>query len=284
MTEDRLPPPTDDPGPPDATGPFRTALLNRILRILREERDPEFAFVSVRPVPWAPLAVPLARATVALISTGGLHRRDDAPFGVLESRYGDTSYRIVPHGTRHAELDLQADYVDDKYIRDDPEVTLPMAALDALVAAGRVGRAAARHYSFCEGIMRPLPGLDASAAAVAAHLRTDGVDAVVLLPTCSLCVQTISLVAVELEKRGLPTVVVSLLPELTEHVGAPRPLHVRFPFGAPCGDPHNRGLHQALLAAALDWLVAAEVPGQARHCPLKWRGAYPASVGPCTSD
>lgn len=275
MVTDRLPPPTDDPGPPDTAGPFRTALLNRILNIMREERDPSFGFIQVRPVPWTPLRRPLAQATIALISTGGVHRRGDTPFDVLTSRYGDTTFRTVPHGTAPADLDLTADYVDEKYIRLDPEVTLPMAALEALVAAGRLGRAAARHYSFCEGIMRPLPGIAQSAEAVAAHLREDGVDAVVLLPTCSLCVQTISLVAVELEKRDLPTVVVSLLPELTEHVGAPRPLHVRFPFGAPSGDPHNRGLHQALLIAALDWLAEATEPGMARHCPLKWRGEYP---------
>jgi D-proline reductase (dithiol) PrdB len=275
MTQDRLPPPTDDPGPPDTPGPFRTGLLNRIWTILRDERDPAFDFVQARPIPWMPLAKPPTQSTVALVSTGGLHRRGDKPFDVLTSRWGDTGYRVLAHGTPRAELDLEADYVDDKYIRPDPEVTLPMAALDALVRAGRVGRAAARHYSFCEGIMRPLPGIADSAAAVAALMREDGVDAVVLLPTCSLCVQTIALLSSELERHGLPTVTVSLLPELTEHVGAPRPLHVRFPFGAPCGDPHNRGLHQAVLAAALDWLQEATVPGQARHCPLKWRGEYP---------
>lgn len=277
MTEDRLPPPTDDPGPPDPSGPFRTALLNRILRIMREERDPTFDFVQLRPVPWTPLRVPPAQATVALLSTGGLHRRGDAPFDVLTSMHGDTGFRIVPHGTPRAELDLEADYVDEKYIREDPEVTLPMAALDALVREGRAGRAAARHYSFCEGIMRPLPGLADSAGRVAGLLREDGVDAVVLLPTCSLCVQTTGVLAVELERRGFPTVTVSLLPELTEHVGAPRPLHVRFPFGAPCGDPGNGGLQRALLAAALAWLAEATVPGQARHCPLRWRGDYPGA-------
>lgn len=274
MTEDRLPPPTDDPGPPDTAGPFRTGLLNRIWNILREERDPAFDFIHARPIPWAPVVKPVSASTIALVSTGGLHRRGDPPFDVMTSRWGDTGFRVVPHGTPHADLDLDADYVDEKYIRQDPEVTLPMAALDALVARGLVGRAAARHYSFCEGIMRPLPGIVDSVAGVCDMMRADGVDAVVLLPTCSLCVQTISLAAAELEKRGLPTVVVSLLPELTEHVGAPRPLHVRYPFGAPCGDPHNRGLHQATLAAALDWLAEAGEPGQARHCPLKWRGAY----------
>ncbi|MEN8008365.1 MAG: hypothetical protein ABFS42_15255 [Candidatus Krumholzibacteriota bacterium] len=271
MTTDRLPPPTDQPGN-DPDGPFRTAMLNRILRILRADRDPEFDFHKIRPVPWTPSTDP-ATATVALVSTGGLHLRDDQPFEVLTNPLGDTSFRIIPHGTAPAALDLAADYVDEKYIRKDPEVTLPMASLDRLVTAGRACGAAARHYSFCEGILQPLPGVATSAARMAELMNQDEVGAVVLLPTCSLCVQTISLVAVELEKRSLPTVVISLLPELTEHVGAPRPLHVRFPFGAPCGDPGNRSLHDAVLGTALAWLAEAPGPGAARHCRLKWRGS-----------
>jgi len=272
VPEDRLPPPTDDPGPPDPDGPFRTALLNRILRIMRDEVDPGFVFHQVRPVPWTPAPTDPARMTVALVSTGGLHRRGDPPFRTLEQRLGDTGFRVVPHGTPPRQLDLEAEYVDEKYIREDPEVTLPMAALDRLVASGRAGRAAAHHYSFCEGIVRPLPGLAVSAAAVADRMAADRVDAVVLLPTCSLCVQTTALLAGEFERRGLATVALSLLPELTEYVGAPRPVHVRFPFGAPCGDPGNAALHDGVLGAALDWLVAARQPGQAWHCRLRWRG------------
>ncbi len=269
--DEHLPPPTDDPGPPDTSGPFRTELLNRIQRLIRAETDPGFTFHQVRPIPWtAPPADP-ARATVALVSTSALHLRGDRPFDILQNRLGDTSYRIVPHGTPAAQLALDADYVDPKYMRDDPEVTLPMRALDRLAATGRLGRPAARHYSVCPGVVRPLPGLADSAAAIARLMQEDGVDVVVLLPTCSLCVQTICLVAIELERRGLATVVISLLPELSEHVGAPRPMHVRFPFGAPCGDPGNTGLHDAVLGEALDWLREATEPGAARHCRLQWR-------------
>ena len=66
-------------------------------------------------------------------------------------------------------------------------------------------------------------------------LREDGAGAVVLLPTCSLCVQTVGLLARALEEGGLPTVAISMLPELSARVGTPRTLAVRFPFGAPCG-------------------------------------------------
>ena len=121
--------------------------------------------------------------------------------------------------------------------------------------------------------MRPLPGLVESAGALAPLLREDGAGAAVLLPTCSLCVQSVSLLARELETRGLPTVTVTMLPELTRLVGAPRSLSVRFPFGAPCGEPSNRELHRGVLLEALELLAACEGPGEIHASRFAWRRA-----------
>jgi hypothetical protein len=93
----------------------------------------------------------------------------------------------------------------------------------------------------------------------------------VLLPTCSLCVQTMCLVARELEGRGFATAVVSLIPELSEIVGAPRTLNVVFPFGAPCGDPQHTELHRAVLMEALELLTEAQQAGEARDSRNAWR-------------
>jgi hypothetical protein len=102
-------------------------------------------------------------------------------------------------------------------------------------------------------------------------LQEDGVGAVVLLPTCSICVQTVCVVARELEQQGFPTVVVSLIPELSEIVGAPRTLTVTFPFGAPCGDPHHADLHRAILLEALELLSEARQAGEVRATRQTWR-------------
>ena len=268
-----------EPAGPEASGgleryagELETPLLARLLAFVREEKDPSFAFLHRRHVPWTSLGKPLREARVALLSTGALHLRGDARFRAMEEPLGDTSCRAVPHLAPVADLDLEAPYLDPKYTVHDPEVALPRRALDELARRGVVAGATARHHSFCGGVLRPFPGLRESLDRVEPLLRQDGADAVVLVPTCSICVHTVALLAGELEERGFPTVALSLLPELSRIVGVPRTLAVHFPFGAPCGDPGNAALHAAVLGEALAMLEEAQ-PGEVRTSALAWRRA-----------
>jgi glycine/betaine/sarcosine/D-proline reductase family selenoprotein B len=251
--------------------PDDSSRLRRILETIRTEYDPDYEFLSPGPLPWSPPPESLSELRVALVTTGGLHPRREAPFLTDTERFGDTSFRLVPHGTPPRGLDLRASSVDQRYAAKDPEVALPMRALERLHREGRVGRPAPRHASFCGGIVRPLPGLAESAAELAPLLRQDGAGAVVLLPTCSLCVQSVALLARELEADGFRTVTLTMLPELTRLVGAPRSLSVRFPFGAPCGDPLNRDLHRGVLLETLELLTACQKPGEIHASRLAWR-------------
>ncbi len=255
----------------DPSGPYETPLLNRLYSHLRAGLDPAYDFLAFDDVPWTPPHAPLAALRVGLIATADLHRRGDVPFTSLETELGDPSFRVIPHDLAPAELALDAPYVDEKYIPRDPEVALPRRALDELVAAGVVGSAAPRHFSFCQGLVRPLPALAERAREVAALLRADAVDALVLLPTCSLCVQSVAVLARELESAGFATVALTMLPELTARVGAPRALASRFPFGAPAGDPGNRALHVAVLREALGLLEKAREPRTLVESGLRWR-------------
>lgn len=243
--------------------------LTRLIESLRADIDPEFEFASPGPIPWCAAPTDPAAVSVALITTAGLHLVGDEPFA--DRRLGDTTFRVVPRGTEPERLDLLAPYVDRKYIPGDPEVALPLQALEALHERGLTGPPAPRHFSLSGGIVRPLPGLLESAARIAAILEDDAAGAAILLPSCSLCVQTVCLLARELEARGTPTVALTLIPELTRIVGAPRALSVRFPFGAPAGDPGNSPLHQAVLLEAIRRLADAGEPGTVRESALAWR-------------
>lgn len=70
-----------------------------------------------------------------------------------------------------------------------------------------------------------------------------------------------SLVAAELERRGIATVTVQLLREIAESVRPPRALLVPFPFGYPLGAPHDPALQRRVIEEALALLeVEAEPP------------------------
>jgi hypothetical protein len=64
----------------------------------------------------------------------------------------------------------------------------------------------------------------------------------------------VSLVAAELERRGVATVVIQLLREVAERVRPPRALWVPFPHGFPLGEPGNPAGQRAVIEAALAML------------------------------
>ena len=72
-----------------------------------------------------------------------------------------------------------------------------------------------------------------------------------------MCNQAVSLIAAEIEKRGIATVCVILLREIAEKVRPPRALCVPFPFGYPLGKPHDAEVQRDVIRAALRLLERA---------------------------
>ena len=66
-----------------------------------------------------------------------------------------------------------------------------------------------------------------------------------------MCNQTVGLVAAEMERRGMTTVVINHLREVAEHVRPPRALLVPFRHGYPLDMPENPGRQRAVIEAAL---------------------------------
>ncbi len=56
----------------------KTVKLTRL--ILRVIALPQLKRLSTSPIPWTPLARPVSEATVAIVTTSGVHLRRDKPF------------------------------------------------------------------------------------------------------------------------------------------------------------------------------------------------------------
>jgi hypothetical protein len=69
-----------------------------------------------------------------------------------------------------------------------------------------------------------------------------------------MCNQTVSLVAAELERQGVSTVVLQLLRNVAEKIRPPRALFVPFKHGYPLDTPGNPHRQHAVLEAALHLL------------------------------
>ena len=74
------------------------------------------------------------------------------------------------------------------------------------------------------------------------------------------------LVARELERRGLPTVTLSM----ERGVAAPRVAYVPFPYNFPMGGPGDAERHREVALAALEMLSGSSDTGE-RALPFEWR-------------
>jgi hypothetical protein len=73
-----------------------------------------------------------------------------------------------------------------------------------------------------------------------------------------------------IEEAGIPTVVVTMMPDVADGVGAPRVVGVEFPFGHPFGLPGDRALQRRVLETALTVLSGAATPGTRVDVDVEW--------------
>ena len=73
-----------------------------------------------------------------------------------------------------------------------------------------------------------------------------------------------------LEASGIPTVALSLIPDLTRAVGVPRLAGISYPFGQPLGKPHDLDGQRAVLRAMLEVLASASGPDTYVELPFTW--------------
>jgi D-proline reductase (dithiol) PrdB len=130
--------------------------------------------------PFVRLAKPLAACRVAIVTTAGLHRRGDRPFGP-----GEQTYRVIPADTPSADI-IQSHTslgFDRTAIMRDVNISYPIDRLRDLVARGELGGVAPNGYSFM-GAQRELTRIEnETGPEVARRLREDGADIAVLTPT-----------------------------------------------------------------------------------------------------
>ena len=67
-----------------------------------------------------------------------------------------------------------------------------------------------------------------------------------------------------IERRGVPTVSVTVARDVTDHIKPPRAVFVPFMMGHHFGVPFHRDLQRRIILEALDRLTGAEQSGEIR--------------------
>lgn len=157
------------------------AKLAKAREFVRQKFDPCFEYSVNHFVPWTPLAKPLSQCRVALVSSAGVHSKDDQPFDA-DNPLGDCTFREIPSSAAPGDLAIAHSHYDHRYADEDLNCVFPLWRLGELATFGTIGELAAVNYSFMGFIPEPLALVADTAPRVARDLRQAGVDAVFLNP------------------------------------------------------------------------------------------------------
>jgi D-proline reductase (dithiol) PrdB len=223
-------------------------------------------------VPFRPLAKPLSRSRVAIITTAAPYQPDKGDQGPGASYNAAAKFYTVYSGDTAQDHDLRISHVaiDRKHTTaEDPAAYFPLTELRRRAASGRIGSLAPRFHGAPTNRSHRVT-LEVDCPEIVARCKADGVDAAILVPNCPVCHQTVSLAARMLEANGVSTVVMGCAKDIVEHVGVPRFLFSDFPLGNAAGRPKDPASQVFTLDLALAVLESAPAARTTVQSPLRW--------------
>jgi D-proline reductase (dithiol) PrdB len=103
--------------------------------------------LSRKCVPFTPFDGELSRATVAIVTAGGVHRRDQEPFNIADE-LGDLSLRIIADDADTSDLMVTHHHYDHSDADQDINVVFPLDVLRDLKEEGFVKELAKKHVGY----------------------------------------------------------------------------------------------------------------------------------------
>lgn len=170
--------------------PLLTRLKNRfIARIVT--RYPSLARrvigafepLVMQDIPWTPVRKPLHACTLALVTTSGVHPRDQQPFDMHDPD-GDPTFREIDAEAQPHDLMITHDYYDHADADRDVNIVFPLERIGEFVSEGTIGGITRAHYSFMGHITgrHMFTLMHVSAPEVASRLKDMGADIALLTP------------------------------------------------------------------------------------------------------
>jgi hypothetical protein len=223
-------------------------------------------------VPFHRLSKPLAECRVGIVTTAAPYQHDkgdqraSAPYNAAAKFY--SVYSLPTAG----DPDLRISHVaiDRAHTTgEDIGTYFPLAALRRAAARGRIGALSPRFHGLPTNRSHRVTQ-EVDCPELVARCREDAVDAVVLVPNCPVCHQSVSFAARMLEEHGFTTAIMGCAKDIVERAGVPRFVFSDFPLGNGAGRPHDVGSQDATLELALTLIETASGPRTTVQSPLRW--------------
>ncbi|NOT63592.1 MAG: hypothetical protein HOP19_25555 [Acidobacteria bacterium] len=131
-------------------------------------------------IPFTPLDRELSKATVAIVTAAGVHRKDQEPFNIADE-LGDLTFRVIGGNDKNEELMVTHHHYDHTDADQDINVVFPLDILRELKAEGFIGDVAREHVGYMGYTMRLKQMYEETAPAIAEHInKKSRADVIVL--------------------------------------------------------------------------------------------------------
>jgi len=195
---------------------------------------------------------PVSELTVGLLASLGARESGQEPF----ERTNDLSYRLISRSVPSEQIVFDHATPARFWADEDLNVAFPRDRMAELEAEGTIGALAPEAVSILGSITKWDGLATTTAARIHDEFTRQHVDLVLVVPFCPQCHQADAVLARALEARGLPTLMLSTLRDISEAYRPPRTALVDYPIGSPCGrvsDPeHQRATLRDALTCPLD--------------------------------
>jgi D-proline reductase (dithiol) PrdB len=136
--------------------------------------------LSRKCVPFTPFDRELAKSTIAIVTAGGVHLRDQEPFNIADE-LGDLSYRVIPPDVEASRLMVTHHHYDHTDADEDINVVFPIDVLRELEAEGLIGGIAKKHIGYMGYTMQLKAMYEGTAPQIANEIdKGSRADAVIL--------------------------------------------------------------------------------------------------------
>ena len=254
------------------------AYVDHLNQFYRSQGFPAYQWTINDSAPLTPMSKPLSACRVAMLTSGGVSRKDTHPFN--PQARNDLRLDAVASDTAADFFVISDDYYNHADAERDINCIFPIERMRELAAERVIGEVAPHHYSgFMGRTYNRSAVINEAAPALARHLHDENVDAFVMVPGCPLDHQTVGLVARVVEEAGIPTVVVGTGRDLCAQVRPPRAVFINFPMGNPFGKPFDKLRQRTILLDALLALESIKRGGEIIDLPYEWDVPFEIYLG-----
>ncbi|PWT92470.1 MAG: hypothetical protein C5B55_06375 [Blastocatellia bacterium] len=234
--------------------------LQRIGNKSLDNIDGDYPFVRNRRSPFTPARRALPMLNLAVISSSGAYIDGTKPFDT-EGIKGDLTYREIPIEVGAEDLRYSARGYDPVDVQQDMNSQIPIERLLEFERNGIIGQLNPVFWSIMGFIPDAAAVVDELAVELVARLSRYEVQAALLIPASPLCHQTMGLVARAIEADGIPTMVISVVKDITIDVHPPRAGYYNGKPGSVSGKPKFPEHQRRILDESLRLIEPMDQPG-----------------------